>query len=168
MGGALRVGIVGAGKISGQYSESFQRLPQVQVTAVADLDTARASALAAAHPGARATSLADLLAADDVDVVRNLTIPAAHAEVALAAIAAGMVRLRTTSTSSAASRSASEVARAPGCCAARASARAVSRSATAVTWTCGRRANDSLYCPLIFPAPTIPTLSAPPTADPSR
>jgi predicted dehydrogenase len=89
VGGALRVGIVGAGKISGQYSESFARLPQVQVTAVADLDTARAEALAAQHPGARATSLADLLAADDVDVVLNLTIPAAHAEVALAAITAG-------------------------------------------------------------------------------
>jgi predicted dehydrogenase len=89
VGGALRVGIVGAGKISGQYSESFLRLPQVQVTAVADLDTGRATALAAEHPGARARSLADLLAADDVDVVLNLTIPAAHAEVALAAIAAG-------------------------------------------------------------------------------
>jgi predicted dehydrogenase len=89
VGGALRVGIVGAGKISGQYSESFLRLPQVQVTAVADLDTGRATALAAAHPGARAVSLADLLAADDVDVVLNLTIPAVHAEVALAAIAAG-------------------------------------------------------------------------------
>ncbi|WP_298460966.1 Gfo/Idh/MocA family protein [uncultured Cellulomonas sp.] len=89
MGRALRVGIVGAGKISAQYSESFLRLPQVEVTAVADLDGARAGALAAQHAGARATSLASLLAADDVDVVLNLTIPAAHAEVALAAIAAG-------------------------------------------------------------------------------
>lgn len=89
MSSTVRVGIVGAGKISGQYSESFARLPQVQVTAVADLDTVRAEALAGQHPGARATSLADLLAADDVDVVLNLTIPAVHAEVALAAIAAG-------------------------------------------------------------------------------
>ncbi len=89
MGGALRVGVVGAGKISGQYSEAFARLPQVAVTAVADLDAGRAQALAAAHPGARATGLDELLAADDVDVVLNLTIPAVHAEVALAAVAAG-------------------------------------------------------------------------------
>ena len=85
----LRVGIVGAGKISSQYSESFLRLPQVLVTAVADLDPGRAAALASQHPGARTASLADLLAADDVDVVLNLTIPAVHAEVALAAIGAG-------------------------------------------------------------------------------
>lgn len=89
MSSALRVGIVGAGKISSQYSDAFARLPQVAVTAVADLDQARAGALAARHPGARATTLPELLGADDVDVVLNLTIPAAHAEVALAALAAG-------------------------------------------------------------------------------
>jgi len=89
VGEPLRVGIVGAGKISAQYSATFARLPQVAVTGVADLDAGRAAALAAQHPGARALPLADLLAADDVDVVLNLTIPAAHAEVALAALAAG-------------------------------------------------------------------------------
>jgi predicted dehydrogenase len=89
VGVPLRVGVVGAGKISSQYSESLARLPQATVTAVADLDAGRAAALAAAHPGARATSLDELLHADDVDVVLNLTIPAVHAEVALAAIAAG-------------------------------------------------------------------------------
>ncbi|TXR51716.1 Gfo/Idh/MocA family protein [Quadrisphaera setariae] len=85
----LRVGVVGAGKISEQYSLNLARLPQLALTAVADLDTARAEALASAHEGARALPLQQLLEADDVDVVLNLTIPAAHAEVALAAIAAG-------------------------------------------------------------------------------
>jgi len=89
VGEPLRVGIVGAGKISAQYSETFARLPQVAVTAVADLDAGRAQALAGQHPGARATDLAGLLAAPDVDVVLDLTIPAAHAEVTLAALAAG-------------------------------------------------------------------------------
>ena len=84
----LRLGIVGAGKISAQYSESFLRLPQIAVTAVADLDHRRASALADQH-GARTTTVEGLMSADDVDVVLNLTIPAAHAEVALAAVAAG-------------------------------------------------------------------------------
>ncbi|GAA3339306.1 Gfo/Idh/MocA family oxidoreductase [Amorphoplanes nipponensis] len=89
MGQPLRVGIVGAGKISGQYGATLARLPQVAVTAVADLDPGRAKLLAEAQPGARVTVLPDLYAAPDVDVVLNLTTPNQHAAVALAAIAAG-------------------------------------------------------------------------------
>ena len=86
---ALRVGIVGAGKISGVYLSTLQRLSNVDVVAVGDLHEARAEAAAATTPRARALAIADLLAADDVDLVLNLTIPAAHAEIARAAIAAG-------------------------------------------------------------------------------
>jgi predicted dehydrogenase len=86
---ALRVGLVGAGKISGAYLGTLRRLSNVEVVAVGDLDEARASAAAAATPGARPLAVADLLAAGDVDLVLNLTIPAAHAEIARAAIAAG-------------------------------------------------------------------------------
>jgi predicted dehydrogenase len=93
VGGTLtrpfRVGVVGAGNISGQYSSCLARLPQLQVTAVCDLNTARAEALAAQHDGARTVELPALLAADDVDLVLVLTLPATHAEVALAALAAG-------------------------------------------------------------------------------
>jgi predicted dehydrogenase len=89
VGGPLRVGVVGAGRISGQYSAMIARLPQLAVTAVADLDEDRARRLARRHPGARVRTLADLHAADDVDVVLNLTTPAGHAPVALAAIAGG-------------------------------------------------------------------------------
>jgi predicted dehydrogenase len=85
----MRVGIVGAGRISGQYSDTLARLGGVAVTAVADLDPDRARRLAGRHPGARAVPLPDLIAADDVDLVLNLTTPAQHADVALAAIAAG-------------------------------------------------------------------------------
>jgi predicted dehydrogenase len=87
---ATRVGIVGAGWISAQYSATLAVLDQVEVTAVVDLDAARAQALAGRHAGASARPLmAALLAADDVDVVLNLTLPAMHAEVTLAALAAG-------------------------------------------------------------------------------
>ncbi|HET6534129.1 MAG TPA: Gfo/Idh/MocA family oxidoreductase [Actinoplanes sp.] len=89
MGGPLNVGVVGAGRISGQYSATLSRLPELAVTAVADLDPERARRLAAQHDGARALALTDLYVADEVDVVLNLTTPAQHAEVALAAIAAG-------------------------------------------------------------------------------
>jgi predicted dehydrogenase len=92
MGGAvtaLRIGVVGAGQISGAYLSTLRRLSNVEVVAVCDLDEARARTAAAAAPGARPLAVAELLAADDVDLVLNLTIPAAHAEVAHTAIAAG-------------------------------------------------------------------------------
>lgn len=85
----LRVGLVGAGAISGAYLKTLPRLPGLRLTAVADLDPARAAAVADAEEGVRALTLAELTAADEVDLVLNLTIPAAHAEVALAAVAGG-------------------------------------------------------------------------------
>lgn len=86
----LRVGIVGCGKIVSQYLESFRRLDGVRLAAVADLDRGRAQAVAEEYgDGVRALGVEELLAAADVDLVLNLTVPAAHAEVALAAIAAG-------------------------------------------------------------------------------
>ena len=88
MGGPLKIGVVGAGKISGQYSATIARLPELAITAVADLDAGRAAALADQHPGAQAVALPDLYAGD-VDVVLNLTTPGGHATVALAALAAG-------------------------------------------------------------------------------
>lgn len=87
--GPLRVGVVGAGKISGQYADTLLALPQVRVTAVADLDPGRAAALAARFPGARAVPAARLTGADDVDLVLSLTVPAVHGHVALDALEAG-------------------------------------------------------------------------------
>lgn len=85
----LNIGIVGCGNISTQYFNTFPRLDAVKLVAVADLDLERARDVAAEHPGVRALSVAELLADPEVDAVLNLTVPAAHAEVALAAIAAG-------------------------------------------------------------------------------
>jgi predicted dehydrogenase len=79
---------VGVGAISGAYLSTFERLGSVRLVAVADLDTARAEAVAAER-GVRALTVAELVGDPEVDVVLNLTVPAAHAEVALAAIAAG-------------------------------------------------------------------------------
>ena len=92
MGGALkplRIGVVGAGNISRAYLGALPSLSNVEVTAVADLVGDRAAAAAATVDGARALPVGGLLAADDVDLVLNLTIPAAHAEVAHAAITSG-------------------------------------------------------------------------------
>lgn len=89
MGEPHRVGIVGLGVISRQYLNTLVGHPDLRVTAVADLDTARAAAAAAEIPGAAAVSVDHLLGGADVDTVLNLTIPAAHAEIALGAIGGG-------------------------------------------------------------------------------
>ncbi|WP_347111163.1 Gfo/Idh/MocA family oxidoreductase [Paenarthrobacter sp. S56] len=85
----MRVGVIGCGAIIAQYLTNFRRLDSIELVAVADLDPSRAQAVADSEEGVRALSVDGLLAADDVDLVLNLTIPAAHAEVALKAIAAG-------------------------------------------------------------------------------
>ena len=88
MGSPLNVGVVGVGVISRQYFEHLPKLPNLRLTAVADLDLNRASAVAA-EQGVEALSVDDLLADPRVDAVLNLTIPKAHADVALRALAAG-------------------------------------------------------------------------------
>jgi predicted dehydrogenase len=89
VGDALRIGLVGAGYISGQYLRTLPRLPGLTLVKVADLDAERARLVASQTPGAVAVTPAELFAADDVDLVLNLTLPLAHAEVVLAAIAGG-------------------------------------------------------------------------------
>jgi len=82
------IGIVGLGFISGVYLETIARHPELRIVAVADLDSARAHSVAAAT-GASAVGVDDLVAHPEVRTVLNLTIPAAHADIALRAIAAG-------------------------------------------------------------------------------
>ena len=89
MGNAPRIGIIGVGVISGIYLETLTARSDVTVAAIADLDMDRAAAVASGIPGARALEVPALLSDPDIDVVLNLTIPAAHAEIALAAIAHG-------------------------------------------------------------------------------
>jgi predicted dehydrogenase len=88
-GGPVGVGIIGTGVISGTYLENLTAFPDVRVVRVADLDTGRAAARAAEHGVPRSGTVAELLADPDVELVVNLTVPAAHAEVGLAALEAG-------------------------------------------------------------------------------
>jgi predicted dehydrogenase len=89
MGEPLNIGIIGCGAIVAQYLKTLPHLPSVTLRAVADLDLARAQAVAASHEGVRALTVDELLADPQVDTILNLTIPAAHADIALRAIAAG-------------------------------------------------------------------------------
>ncbi|WP_105565756.1 Gfo/Idh/MocA family protein [Microbacterium halophytorum] len=89
MGQPHGIGIIGLGVISRQYLDTLAEHPGVRIVATADLDPARAEEAAAQVPGCRALTVDELIADPAVETIINLTIPAAHAEVALAALAAG-------------------------------------------------------------------------------
>ncbi|TXK18547.1 Gfo/Idh/MocA family protein [Homoserinibacter sp. GY 40078] len=89
MTGPAGVGIVGAGVISDTYLENLGSFPDIDVVIVGDLDTERAKAQAEKHGVPRSGSADDVLADPAVQLVVNLTIPAAHAEISSRAIAAG-------------------------------------------------------------------------------
>ncbi|UBU13746.1 Gfo/Idh/MocA family protein [Nonomuraea gerenzanensis] len=87
--GPVGVAIVGAGVISGQYLRNLNAFPDVRVVAVADLDTDRAAAVAREHDVRVSGTLGAVLSLAEVELVVNLTIPAAHAAVALESLRAG-------------------------------------------------------------------------------
>jgi len=87
--GRVRVGLIGAGTISDEYLTSLTSYPDLEVIGVADLDVARARAQAGTYAVPFAGPAEDLLALPDLELVVNLTVPAAHAEVSMAAVAAG-------------------------------------------------------------------------------
>ena len=85
----LRIGLVGAGNISDQYLTNLTSYPDVEVVAVGDIDAQRAQAQAARY-GVPEAGAADLvLDHPDIELVVNLTIPAAHADVDVRALRAG-------------------------------------------------------------------------------
>ena len=83
-----KVGIIGCGNICDQYFKGCAAFDILEVVACADIDMSRAQAKAAEY-SVQAMTVDDLLADSSIDIVVNLTIPAAHADVALKAIAAG-------------------------------------------------------------------------------
>jgi predicted dehydrogenase len=87
--GPVGVGVIGAGVISDEYLTNLTAFPDLRVLTVADLDLARAAAQAEKYGVPRSGSAADLLADPEIELVVNLTIPAAHVDVGLAALDAG-------------------------------------------------------------------------------
>lgn len=86
---ALRVGVLGCGDVSHKYLNNLVGRSEVVVVACADGNRERAVALAANYPGMRVSSVSELLAADDIELVLNLTPPLAHAEVSMRALEQG-------------------------------------------------------------------------------
>jgi len=84
----IGIGIIGCGNISQAYFKGANAFEVLKVVSCADInmETARAKA---EENGCKAQTVKALLANKDVDLVINLTIPAVHAEVSLAALKAG-------------------------------------------------------------------------------
>ena len=85
----MRVGIVGCGTISAAYLRNLTASADVEVVACADQVLSRAQERASEFGVPRACDTESLLSDPEVELVVNLTVPTAHAEVTLAALAAG-------------------------------------------------------------------------------
>jgi len=84
-----KIGIIGCGNISGIYLQSGSKFEILEVAACADMILERAEAKAQEHRVPKACTVEALLADPEIEIVVNLTIPKAHAEVSLAAVEAG-------------------------------------------------------------------------------
>ena len=98
MPGPLGVGVIGAGKISEQYLANMKQYPDLDVRFVADLFPDRARAQADAYQVDGAGTVEEALGRDDLELIVNLTIPAAHAPVGSAVLASGKHIWRSKST----------------------------------------------------------------------
>ncbi|MFA4943945.1 MAG: Gfo/Idh/MocA family oxidoreductase [Lentisphaeria bacterium] len=84
----MKVGIIGCGNISQAYFNASRTFPVLEVVACADINLEAARAKAAENK-VEALTVEELLERPDIEAVINLTIPAAHADVSLRALAAG-------------------------------------------------------------------------------
>ena len=87
--GPVGVGLIGAGTISNTYLENLNSFPDTEVLAIGDLYPEAAAAKAAQHDVPTAGSAAVVLEHPDIELVVDLTIPFAHADVAIECLQAG-------------------------------------------------------------------------------
>jgi predicted dehydrogenase len=87
--GPVGVAVVGAGLISKQYLANLTSFPDLRVHVVADLVPEAAAVRAEEFGVPDHGPVAVAMEHPDVEVVVNLTVPAAHLEVGMAAVAAG-------------------------------------------------------------------------------
>lgn len=85
----MRIGIAGCGVIAPRYAECIAAADGLELVGATDVAPGAADRFVAAHGGRAYATLDELLAADDVDLLVNLTAPRAHAAVTRAALEAG-------------------------------------------------------------------------------
>ena len=84
----LRIGVVGCGSISLAYMRNAPLFGEVVISACADLFP-EAATRRAGEFGLRAMDVDGLLADPEIDLILNLTIPVAHFDISMQALAAG-------------------------------------------------------------------------------
>ncbi len=84
----IKIGVIGCGNISSTYLHTPHLFNNLEITACADIDLPRAQAQAQTFGIPKACSVDELLADTEIELVINLTIPAAHAAISLNALAA--------------------------------------------------------------------------------
>ena len=89
MSSPVGVGVIGAGTISDTYLENLSNFADTEVLAIGDIVADAAKEKAAKYEVPAAGDVATVLDHPDIEIIVNLTIPAAHADVATQAIAAG-------------------------------------------------------------------------------
>jgi predicted dehydrogenase len=85
----VSIGVVGCGNISDVYLNALKQFEMLRISACADLLPERAREKAEKHAISKACSVEELIADTEIDIVLNLTVPKAHAEVAMAALNSG-------------------------------------------------------------------------------
>ena len=85
----VKVGVIGCGNISPAYFKVMPKFDFLEVIACADMIIERAKARAEEFKIPKACTVKEMLGLPEIDIVVNLTIPKAHAEIALLTIRAG-------------------------------------------------------------------------------
>ncbi len=86
----VKIGIIGCGVISNTYLDNITGMyKKLEVVAVADMFPEKAKATAEKYNIPKAYTVNELLADPEIEIVVNLTIPAAHSEINNAALEAG-------------------------------------------------------------------------------
>ena len=86
---SFRVGLIGTGRISDIYLKTLGKYEGIEVTACGSLNLEESKAKAAEYSIPKVAMPEDIIADPNIDGILNLTIPAAHAKVSLAALNAG-------------------------------------------------------------------------------
>ena len=85
----IKVGIIGCGNISSIYMENIPTFEHLELVACADLDLNKAYAQAEKYQFPEVYTVKELLENPNIDLIINLTIPQAHADVAIEALKNG-------------------------------------------------------------------------------
>ena len=85
----FQVGLIGTGKISDIYLKNCSSFDEIEIIACGSLDLEESRRKAEAYGVPRVCTPQEILADPEIDCILNLTVPAVHTQISLAALEAG-------------------------------------------------------------------------------